>query len=213
MKAGSFEKKDFCFNLRFPWQYYDSETGFYYNFHRYYMPEIGRYLREDEVRSDDNLYIYVKDNPVMGYDNSGFWGISFGPWAYVPPKPKIPDWCKCKRKRDEFFRRCVDRCRMRYPGGNRYERYGIGGAMSIGEIINAFLGESTRIGVAVIGWIGAVDYFLNYYTGRNLPEASDFAGWWYGCRIWCREILNDICYPDRWTRFGVGYHGFGYRRF
>ena len=29
MKAGSFEKKDFCFNLRFPGQYYDSETGFF----------------------------------------------------------------------------------------------------------------------------------------------------------------------------------------
>ncbi len=29
-------------NLRFPGQYFDSETGFYYNFNRYYMPEIGK---------------------------------------------------------------------------------------------------------------------------------------------------------------------------
>ncbi len=71
MKARSFEKKDFCFNLRFPGQYYDSETGFYYNFHRYYMPEVGRYLREDDVKSDYNLYIYVEDNPVVNVDNSG----------------------------------------------------------------------------------------------------------------------------------------------
>jgi len=73
MKARSFEKKDFCFNLRFPGQYYDSETGFYYNFHRYYMPEVGRYLREDEVRGewDFNLYVYVGGNPVMGIDNEG----------------------------------------------------------------------------------------------------------------------------------------------
>ncbi len=60
-------------NLRFPGQYYDSETGFYYNFHRYYSPEVGRYLREDEVKNkwDFNLYVYVEDNPVMGIDNEG----------------------------------------------------------------------------------------------------------------------------------------------
>ncbi len=60
-------------NLRFPWQYYDSETGFYYNFHRYYMPEVGRYLREDEVKNkwDFNLYVYVGGNPVMNVDNRG----------------------------------------------------------------------------------------------------------------------------------------------
>ena len=60
-------------NLRFPGQYYDSETGFYYNFHRYYMPEIGRYLREDEVKNkwDFNLYVYVGDRPVDSIDFTG----------------------------------------------------------------------------------------------------------------------------------------------
>ncbi len=60
-------------NLRFPGQYYDSETGFYYNFHRYYMPEIGRYLREDEVKDkwDFNLYVYVGDRPISLIDSYG----------------------------------------------------------------------------------------------------------------------------------------------
>ncbi len=58
-------------NLRFPGQYYDSETGFYYNFHRYYAPEIGRYLREDPVRNGLNYYLYVSDNPVEGVDYLG----------------------------------------------------------------------------------------------------------------------------------------------
>ncbi len=70
MKAGSFEKKDFCFNLRFPGQYYDSETEFYYNFHRYYMPEVGRYLREDPAGGSGN-YFYVNSNPVSFMDYSG----------------------------------------------------------------------------------------------------------------------------------------------
>ena len=204
MKASSFEKKDFCFNLRFPGQYYDSETGFYYNFHRYYMPEVGRYLREDEVRSkwDFNLYVYVGDNPVMGYDNFGFWGISFGPWAYVLPKPKIPDWCKCKRKRDEFYWHCVNGCMMGYHR-RRLPRYIFG----VGNFILSFILGEYKIAAYISRFLGLFDTFF------DLPGLSDFAGWWYGCRIWCREILNDICYPDRWTRFGVGYHGFGYRKF
>jgi len=31
-------------NLRFPGQYFDSETGLHYNFHRFYDPEMGRYI-------------------------------------------------------------------------------------------------------------------------------------------------------------------------
>ncbi len=61
-------------NLRFPGQYYDSETGFYYNFHRYYEPDVGRYLREDEVRkfSKFNLFEYCFENSIRFYDFEGF---------------------------------------------------------------------------------------------------------------------------------------------
>ncbi|MBP7761804.1 MAG: hypothetical protein KA176_04470 [Alphaproteobacteria bacterium] len=36
-------------NLRFPGQYFDSETGLHYNWHRYYDPATGRYITRDPL--------------------------------------------------------------------------------------------------------------------------------------------------------------------
>jgi len=36
--------------LRFQGQYFDEESGLYYNRHRYYNPDIGRYLTPDTVK-------------------------------------------------------------------------------------------------------------------------------------------------------------------
>ncbi len=92
-------------NLRFPGQYYDSEIGFYYNFHRYYMPEVGRYLREDEVKNkwDFNLYVYVGGNPVMGIDNEGNF-----PWGKLPLIGDIYRCIKWAKKRAQVTKECQE---------------------------------------------------------------------------------------------------------
>ncbi len=36
----------FAFKLRFPGQYFDTETGLHYNYFRDYDPGVGRYVRE-----------------------------------------------------------------------------------------------------------------------------------------------------------------------
>lgn len=60
-------------NLRFPGQYYDLETGLYYNLHRNYDPATGRYLTPDPIGLEGgvNLYAYVLNNPIMREDPFG----------------------------------------------------------------------------------------------------------------------------------------------
>ena len=59
--------------LRFPGQYYDSETGFHYNYHRYYDPRTGRYLRADPIGLDGgiNLFAYAQGAPANLLDSKG----------------------------------------------------------------------------------------------------------------------------------------------
>ncbi len=67
--------------LRFPGQYYDSETGLHYNYFRDYDPSIGRYAESDPIGLGGgiNTYAYVGGNPVLYYDKDGrFWQIVGG---------------------------------------------------------------------------------------------------------------------------------------
>jgi RHS repeat-associated protein len=66
----------FTLNLRFPGQYFDSQTGTHYNYFRDYNPKTGRYLQSDPIglRGGVNTYGYVDQNPLNGVDPLGLQG-------------------------------------------------------------------------------------------------------------------------------------------
>jgi RHS repeat-associated protein len=76
-------------NLRFPGQYHDRETGLYQNWHRYYSPELGRYITSDPIGLEGglNTYAYVGGDPVNAVDPEGLHGFLF---ARPPIVPRIP---------------------------------------------------------------------------------------------------------------------------
>ncbi|MFT0477077.1 RHS repeat-associated core domain-containing protein, partial [Pseudomonas antarctica] len=76
--------------LRFQGQYFDQESGLHYNRHRYYNPDIGRYLTPDPVKlaGGINAYQYVP-NPTGWVDPLGLSNCPGG------------DGCKPRTKADD----------------------------------------------------------------------------------------------------------------
>ncbi|WP_139114958.1 RHS repeat domain-containing protein, partial [Pseudomonas sp. 28 E 9] len=77
--------------LRFQGQYFDQESGLHYNRHRYYHPNIGRYLTPDPVKlaGGINAYQYVP-NPTGWVDPLGLSNCPEGKGCNAKKEPKEP---------------------------------------------------------------------------------------------------------------------------
>jgi RHS repeat-associated protein len=67
-------------NQRLPGQWFQSEDGLAYNWHRTYDPTLGRYSQADPLGFVDgpNIYNYAAANPLMGLDPWGLWSLFLG---------------------------------------------------------------------------------------------------------------------------------------
>ena len=81
----------FEFNLRFPGQYFDRETGLHYNYFRDYDPQTGRYLQADPIglAGGINPYIYAYDDPLRFVDPKGLVPPPICPNPRECPQPPI----------------------------------------------------------------------------------------------------------------------------
>jgi RHS repeat-associated protein len=89
-------------DTRFPGQWYQSETGLHYNWHRSYDPTVGRYTQPDPLGFVDgpSVYGYAKGRPQSLVDLNGLMTST--------PRPTIPSgitYCAKDCSKDVYHRR------------------------------------------------------------------------------------------------------------
>ena len=157
--------------FRFPGQYEDPETNLYYNWHRYYQPEIGRYLRPDPMGLEGgiNLYAYVMNNPVNGIDPNGLilknvWEkILYSNWSisgYLGGGAEISNkWIECCKNNKRYLYHTLIICS------------GIGAGAAFPEIpspsslLNSFGGQSNENCPRNNDWFVAKSGSASFYVG------------------------------------------------
>ena len=87
------------YNLRFPGQYYDSETGLNQNWNRDYDPIVGRYVESDPIGlsgGNYSTYGYVSAQPTMSVDPLGLYDCTYSISAHsmncIPDFPGHPNF-------------------------------------------------------------------------------------------------------------------------
>ncbi|MES2319827.1 MAG: DUF2235 domain-containing protein [Pseudomonadota bacterium] len=179
-------KGAYAHNLRLPGQYEDTETGLYYNHHRYYDPQRGQYLTPDPLglRAGINTYAYVSGNPLKYVDPDGLILFAFdGTNNSNPPIPQklISNVVKFYDAYDEIL------------NGKKYYITGINTTnpdMSFKGDLLSGKGFDERLALG----FKFLDDFITADTGTD-PVQIDVTGFSRGAaeaRVWINQLVGKL---------------------
>jgi RHS repeat-associated protein len=143
-------------SFRLRGQYFDRETGFHYNFHRTYDPQLGDYLSPDPIgiQGGANFYSYPR-NPLLWDDP---FGLKCGRSS-----------CKAEAKMDKHFQ------------GKGYSKISIKGKGVMANGIDAiyhnpngkppYIIAEAKSGCAVLRWSGPKDPTTGKGTIQQMSDA------------------------------------------
>jgi RHS repeat-associated protein len=100
--------RSFVYNLRFPGQYFDAETGLNYNYYRDYDPATGRYVESDPIglAGGVNTYAYADEDPLGTADPFGLFPVGL-PLSQILYALKLPTTGDCKESEVAY---CKAKC-------------------------------------------------------------------------------------------------------
>jgi len=126
-------------DIRFPGQWRDTVSGLYYNWHRYYDPELGRYRQPDPIRmaGGSNLYAYAGCSPTKNVDLTGLiWNPPYEYWGFIYHyADSLVDWGRRTFQGENTQRHCVVSCILASTFGT-----GVARGLGIANEIRGFIG-------------------------------------------------------------------------